>query len=74
MYIRLNDSSDELIWALNGVGGNYTPSLGYSTLFGPVSSVDKWWWKKFWKFKAPPKCKMFMWIILNNKVLMWESL
>jgi hypothetical protein len=73
-HIRLNNSSDELIWALNGAGGNYTPILGYSTHFGPGPGDDNWRWQKLWKVKVPPKCKLFMWLILNNKFLTWEAL
>lgn len=70
-HISLNNSPYELILDMNGEGRNYTPSLGYSTLFGPGLGDEKWWWYKILKVKALPKCKFFMWLIFNNEFLTW---
>jgi hypothetical protein len=34
---------------------------------------SKWRWKPFWKIKAPPRCKVTLWLALNNKLLTWDN-
>jgi hypothetical protein len=31
-------------------------------------------WKKVWRLKCPSKAHIFMWLLLNNKVLSWDNL
>ena len=33
-----------------------------------------WWWKTLWKIKCPPKNKLFMWFVLENKAPTWDNL
>jgi hypothetical protein len=30
--------------------------------------------KKLWKLKCPAKAKIFMWLLLNNKALIWDKI
>ena len=34
----------------------------------------KWWWHVLWKFLAPRKNKLFMWLILKDRVLTWDQI
>ena len=54
--------------------GLYTAKLGYTTLQTYEVQEVCWWWKKLWKVKAPPKCTLFLWLVLNNKCLTWDGL
>jgi hypothetical protein len=73
-HVRLRDEDDEIAWAYNKTGGFYTAKLGYTTLQTPKVQEICWWWKKLWKVKAPPKCTLFLWLVLNKKVLTWDRL
>jgi hypothetical protein len=55
--------------------GIYTPKAGYKVLSSRGDlGVQRWWWKKVWKFKCPSKSHIFIWLLLNNKVLTWDIL
>ena len=56
-------------------GGRYTPKAGYIKLSADVfQRVLIWWWKKPWKIKSPPKTRIFMWCVLENKAPTWDNL
>jgi hypothetical protein len=52
--------------------------LSLKLCYVSLKSLDpteiKWWWSKLWKVKSPPKSILFIWLILNNRVLTWEML
>lgn len=33
-----------------------------------------WWWTDVWKVHAPPKARPFMWLLLANRILIWNNL
>jgi len=73
-HIRLREREDTLIWDKDP-SGIYTPKAGYSAISLESLLHDaKWWWKSLWKLKCPPKSKIFMWCILENKVPTWDKL
>jgi len=73
-HIRLREREDILIWEKDP-GGIYTPKAGYRAIsLESIHHDSKWWWKKLWKLKCPPKSKIFMWCILENKVPTWDNL
>ena len=46
----------------------YTPNMGYISLRADGMQRELvWWWNKLWKIKSPPKTKIFMWCVLENK-------
>jgi len=48
----------------------------WDTNFWPnlISKGDKkWWWSLIWKISAPLKCKITLWLPLNNKLLTWDN-
>jgi len=73
-HIRLRDREDTLIWEKDP-GGEYSPKAGYLSISQePELDGTKWWWKKLWKTKCPPKTKIFMWCAFENKVPTWDIL
>jgi hypothetical protein len=73
-HIRLSGDPNDLVWEMNKTGGDYTAKLNYLSLQSLNPAEIRWWWSKLWKVKAPPKSILFMWLILNNRVLTWEML
>jgi hypothetical protein len=67
--VRFPNSDDELLWFKNPIGGIYTPNIGYKVLCDNEDlGAQAWWYKKIWKFKCLMKGKIFMWLVLSNKV------
>ena len=68
--IQLSERDDVLIWDLDS-GGRYTPKAGYIKLsVDGFQRVMIWWWK----INCPPKARLFMWCVLENKVSVWDNL
>ena len=73
-HIILRDREDVLVWD-SAPNGKDTPKAGYIKLSG--QGVDRdvvWWWKSLWKINFPPKTKLFMWCVLENKAPSWDNL
>ena len=72
--VQIRDSEDVLIWD-SAPGGKYTPKDGYLKInaFGFERGLA-WWWKKLWKIQSPPKTRLFLWCVLENKVPTWDNL
>eukprot|EP01018_Ginkgo_biloba_P013953 Gb_06775 [translate_table: standard] len=69
------DDDDMLVWAQNPNGGTYSVKLDYKALSGQNEEDEKpWWWSGIWKFWAPPKAKLFVWLALHNQILTWDNL
>jgi hypothetical protein len=73
-HICLKDALHELKWEMNLIGGEYRVKIGYQCLLPYVWAKGDWWWTKLWKVRVPSKCILFMWLVLCNRVLMWELL
>jgi hypothetical protein len=74
-FILLDDeSSDTLCWSYNQKEGSFTTKLGYKAWQEERLQVQpKWWWKTLWKRKAPLRCKISLWLAMNNKLLTWDN-
>ena len=63
-----------IVWDFDP-SGIYSPRAGYKKLsVGAVLGDERWWWKKLWKLHCPPKTRIFMWCVLENKVPTWDVL
>ena len=53
--------------------GSFTAKLDYkmATEMCFLES-KKWWWDYLWKTLVPLKCKIVLWLALNNKLLLWK--
>ena len=72
--IKLRDGEDVLIWDANQTG-KYNPKAVYLVLSADgVNRAEAWWWKYLWKIKCPPKCRLFVWCVIENKAPCWENL
>jgi hypothetical protein len=74
-FITLDrEYEDSLCWSKNPHNGSYIVKLGYKAWLEENSETQlKWWWKPLWKIKAPPRCKLTLWLALNNKLLTWDN-
>jgi hypothetical protein len=65
---------DSLCWSKNPQNDSYSVKLGYKSWLEENSVIHpKWWWKPLWKIKSPPRCKLTLWLALNNKLLTWDN-
>eukprot|EP00253_Pinus_taeda_P031496 PITA_31496 len=66
-HIRLRAEEDELIWALAKTS-QYSPKLGYIKIIDDKKQdIHISWWVSLWKLNAPPRTRLLMWNILENK-------
>lgn len=68
VHLNLDDlREDEILWTLE-TSGQYSASSAYEIQFaGQIASNFP---KLIWKAWAPPQCKQFLWLLLQNKVWM----
>ncbi len=67
-HARLRAGEDELIWALSK-SDQYTLKMGHDTIIEDRKPENlKSWWVSLWKLNAPPRTRLLMWNILENKV------
>jgi len=68
------ESEDSMCWSKNPKDRSFTAKLGYKAwLKHSLVTPLKWWWKPLWKLKAPLRCKITLWLALNNKLLTWDN-
>jgi hypothetical protein len=48
--------------------------FGYSTLMCNDETKGKWWYTKLWKSNGPQKIILFLWLVLQGRVLTWDYL
>jgi hypothetical protein len=75
IFITLDrEYEDSLCWSKNSQNDSYMIKLGYKAWLEEKSETQlKWWWKPLWKIKAPPRCKLTLWLALNNKLLTLDN-
>eukprot|EP00253_Pinus_taeda_P016909 PITA_16909 len=67
-HVRLQNVEDELIWA-HSKAGQYTPKQGYDIIIAEKKpEVIRSWWYNLWKLQAPPRTRLLMWNILEDKI------
>jgi hypothetical protein len=62
------DTPDQHHWKLSSTR-SYSCSSAYNSMFTGTINFSPW--KRVWKSWAPPNCKFFVWLALNNKC--WTS-
>jgi hypothetical protein len=69
--ITLSDQPDEILWRWM-TNGQYTAASAYDCQFEgsmicfPTADV--------WKASTEPKCKLFVWLVLHNKILTADNM
>jgi hypothetical protein len=73
--IVLKENPDELSW----IGDDNTGLISVKNVYNTLS--NKFWpgkaegWRiQLWKWSCPLKIKLFLWLLLENKILTWENL
>ena len=67
-HILLQEREDKIVWDFDS-SAIYSPRASYKKLsVWVVLGEEQWWWKKLWKLNCPPKTRIFMWCVLENKV------
>ena len=64
-----------MIRTKNVSGGKYLPKFGYQFFYAaeviePIERRNR----VIWKINCPLKCKLFMWLVLVDKVPTWDNL
>ena len=63
--IELQSQEDEVTWGLE-TSGQYSAKSAYNIQSTEAfSELD---WSSIWKFKAKPKCRFFIWLLLQRKL------
>jgi hypothetical protein len=69
-----DDLEDTLCWSRNPKGGFFTAKLGYKAWTRRnVCREKNGGGFRLWKTKAPTRCKITLWLALNNKLLTWDN-
>jgi hypothetical protein len=73
--IRLQKRPDALIWT----GGDSTGFLTAKNVYHALATkfwtqINESWRQKIWKGDCPLKLKLFFWLLIENKLLVWENL
>jgi hypothetical protein len=68
--IRNKEKEVNLIWSKNKGYWNYIAKLGYEVKVEEEAKNKRKWWNKYiWKVLYPLKMKIFIWLVLLNKIL-----
>ena len=72
--VYLNNKLDVLKWTKNVKGGVYIPKLGYLAIRTEEEIDPAWWCHTIWKINCPLKIQLFLWRLMEGKVLIWNTL
>jgi hypothetical protein len=68
--IKLNNTSDKIVWSWNRATGDVTANLAYHSItFLNILDENRWWYKVIWKVNIPDKIICFMWLCLKDCIL-----
>jgi hypothetical protein len=73
--VQLRNNCDEIFW----VGGDSSGRISAKNIY-LVLAKTFWpnpvegWRKHLWKWDLTPKIKLFIWLSLENKILIWDNL
>jgi hypothetical protein len=64
-YVNLTNHADDISWRFTA-NGTYTTRSAYSIQF--AGSFADYEWEGIWRAKVENKCKLFCWLIMQNKL------
>jgi ribonuclease HI len=73
--LRLQDKSDSIFWT----GGDGSGQLNAKNVYLALAT-NSWkplnasWRQRIWKDDCPMKLKLFAWLLIENRLLVWEKL
>jgi hypothetical protein len=72
---ELNNEKDSLMWSWDTKGGQVTTKQAYEVQLEEAVVVEPvFWYSDLWNWHLPLKIKLFMWLLLEQKILTWENL
>lgn len=72
MPVTLQD--DILLWSWNTSDGSITTNLAYLATCSSIPKIGCWWHDQVWKWNIPPRVRVFIWLLLEEKILIWSNL
>jgi hypothetical protein len=73
--IHLQERPNSLIWTGGDNTGKFSVKNVYLAIADKIwKKQDEAWRKKLWKWDCPMKIKLFIWLLTENKILVWENL
>jgi len=73
--ICLNNSEDQLVWSWDLSVGQIKAKLAYKAIANSDMEKDiRWCSISISKWHIPNKLKCFAWLVLHNKILIWQNL
>jgi hypothetical protein len=72
---ELNNEKDTLMWSWDTKGGQVNAKQAYEVqLMEDMEEEPTFWYTELWKWQLPLKVKLFIWLMLEQKILTWENL
>jgi hypothetical protein len=71
---HLNDEKDILLWSWD-TKQEVNAKLTYKVQVMEGREVEtKFWYSEIWEWKLPLKVKLFVWLLLEQRILTWDNL
>ena len=73
--IELNKDKYLLMWSWDTKSGQVSAKKAYEVQMMEVIETELvFWYNDLWKLQFPLKVKLFMWLLLEQRILTWENL
>jgi hypothetical protein len=71
----LNSDKDTLLWSWDTKGGQVNAKQAYEVqMMENVEVEPNYWYVELWTWQLPLKVKLFIWLMLEQRILTWENL
>ena len=71
----INNSKYILLWSWDKKIGNANANLAYKFRMVELREVEPYfWYNELWNWQLPLKVKLFVWLMLKQRILTWEKL
>lgn len=72
--IQLSVGEDSLLWSWNSRDGSISAHSAYEAVCYTNQVDGKWWHHACWQWRILLKVKIFSWLLLEEKILIWDNL
>jgi hypothetical protein len=73
--IEPNDEKYSLLWSWDTKQGQVNAKLAYKVQVMEDREVEpKFWYSDIWEWQLPIKVKLFVWLLLEQRILAWDNL
>jgi hypothetical protein len=73
--IELNNEKDLLMWSWDTKSGQVSAKKAYEVqMLEDEVTEPVFWYSDLWQWQLPLKIKLFMWLLLEQRILTWENL